>query len=38
MQLTSEKFCPQKCLRSSVCDGLHICGDLLGIDILCNTK
>lgn len=33
--LTSEQLCPQKCLSRTVRDGLHICGFLLIIDILC---
>ncbi len=33
--LTSEQLCPQKSLSRTVRDGLHICGILQIIDILC---
>lgn len=36
--LTSEELCPQQRLGSTVCDGPHICRDLLGIYILCMHK
>lgn len=38
VQLTSEELCPQQRLSSSVCDGLHVCRDVLGIHILCTHK